>query len=165
MGTSLDYQNSLLYVYLIRKLNELLYFNCLLQEVIMATNYEKILTSIGTLYRNTDRSNKQERLRLLSTVALHAPNETLKRFFQRLSKRDDVVSVNEAEIVQAREYAKQFGPGTHVMPVGQGESLFPCLSIGDFISRCTNSNTSSTCKSRGIGSQRLERPGSFCFYH
>ena len=87
----------------------------------MAVNYEKILTSIGALYRNTDRLNKQERLRLLSTVALNAPNETLKRFFQRKSKKGDLVSVNEAEIVQAREYAKQFGPGTHVMPVGQGK--------------------------------------------
>eukprot|EP00794_Sanderia_malayensis_P011820 gene11820-13044_t len=89
------------------------------KEVAMASNYEKILTSIGMLYRNTDRANKQERLRLLSTVALHASNETLKRFFQRKSKKGDLVSVNEAEVVQAREYAKQFGPGAHVMPVGQ----------------------------------------------
>ena len=87
----------------------------------MATNYEKILTSIGMLYRNTEKANRQERLRLLSTVALHAPNETLKRFFQRKSKKGDMISVNEAEIVQAREYAKQFGPGTHVIPVGQSE--------------------------------------------
>ena len=89
----------------------------------MATNYKKILSSIGMLYRNTDKSNRQERLRLLSTVALHAPNETLKRFFQRNSKRGDLISVNEAEIVQAREYAKQFGPGIHVMPIGQGTVL------------------------------------------
>ena len=88
----------------------------------MATNYEKILASIGTLYKNTERGNRQERLRLLSTVALHATNEALKRYFQRMSKKGDIVSVNEAEIVQAREYAKQFGPGTHVMPVGQGKS-------------------------------------------
>ena len=87
----------------------------------MATNYEKILMSIGMLYRNTEKANRQERLRLLSTVALHAPNETLKRFFQRKSKKGDMISVNEAEIVQAREYAKQFGPGTHVIPVGQSE--------------------------------------------
>ena len=89
----------------------------------MATNYEKILMSIGMLYRNTEKANRQERLRLLSTVALHAPNETLKRFFQRKSKKGDMISVNEAEIVQAREYAKQFGPGTHVIPVGQSKYL------------------------------------------
>lgn len=88
----------------------------------MATNYEKILSSIGTLYRNTDKLNRQERLRLLSTVALHAPNEALKRYFQRDSKKGDLISVNEAEIVQAREYAKQYGPGIHVMPIGQGKS-------------------------------------------
>ena len=86
----------------------------------MASNYEKILASIGSLYGNTDRSNKQERLRLLSTVALHAPNEMLKKFFRRDSKKGGVISVNEAEIVQAREYAKQFGAGVAVMPVGQG---------------------------------------------
>eukprot|EP00112_Aurelia_sp_Birch-Aquarium-sp1_P021325 Seg571.19 transcript_id=Seg571.19/GoldUCD/mRNA.D3Y31 product="Homeobox protein Hox-A3" protein_id=Seg571.19/GoldUCD/D3Y31 len=89
------------------------------EDAAMATNYEKILMSIGMLYRNTEKANRQERLRLLSTVALHAPNETLKRFFQRKSKKGDMISVNEAEIVQAREYAKQFGPGTHVIPVGQ----------------------------------------------
>ncbi|XP_065063150.1 uncharacterized protein LOC135689746 [Rhopilema esculentum] len=89
------------------------------KDSIMATNYEKILASIGTLYKNVERGNRQERLRLLSTVALHATNEALKRYFQRMSKKGDIVSVNEAEIVQAREYAKQFGPGTHVMPVGQ----------------------------------------------
>lgn len=104
--------------------NILLYYKLNLefkfQEVVMAANYEKILSSIGMLYQNSDKSNRQERLRLLSTVALHAPNETLKRFFQRSSKKGDLISVNEAEIVQAREYAKQFGPGTHVMPIGQG---------------------------------------------
>ena len=95
----------------------------------MATNYEKILSSIGLLYRNTDKSNRQERLRLLSTVALHASNDTLKRFFQRNSKKRDFISVNEAEIVQAREYAKQFGPGIYVVPMAQGMLRSSCYAL------------------------------------
>ena len=52
------------------------------QEVSWAWMYRNILQSIGNLYKMTDRNNKQERLRLLSTVALNSTNDMLRNYFR-----------------------------------------------------------------------------------
>ena len=55
----------------------------------MAEDYKKIIMDHGDLYQKTDRKNKQERLRLLSAVALHASNDLLRVYFRRYTSKGE----------------------------------------------------------------------------
>ncbi|XP_057309539.1 uncharacterized protein LOC130647624 [Hydractinia symbiolongicarpus] len=81
------------------------------KEVLHTQHLMTMLEDYGNLYRRTYRHNKQERLRILSSVAGYASNELLRKYFQHYTAKGDLVSVNEDEIKRARDYSNLFGPG------------------------------------------------------